>query len=83
MEGREFNGGTPYGERRVYSRIPVIISPNRALSSRHYYGATDAAPGVKAGDWLIGERVTEADATHFLVHELTVLPASPADQGAS
>jgi hypothetical protein len=80
VDGAEFNEGVPYGVARVYSRIPAVVAPigphpasdKPSLSNHHYIKAVVATPGVKVGDWLIGEKVSEATATHFLVHSLTV-----------
>lgn len=75
-DGREFNQGVPYGHAREYSRTPAVVSPNGSLSNHHWVKAGHDSPGVKAGDWLIGERVTEVEATHFLCHGLTVIPTN-------
>ena len=69
----DFNKGTPIGTPREYSRIPCVVSPSGSLTSHHHRLATKAGPGVKVGDWLLGDRVTDDDCTHYMVHSLTVL----------
>ena len=62
-QGEEYNCGTPYGERREYARIPAVVSSRGHLTNFH-----------ETDDGLIGERVTPESATHFLIHELTIIP---------
>lgn len=61
-DGAKLNLGTPYGVAREYSRIPAVISPRGTLSTFH-----------TTAEGNIGSRVTDATATHVMVHSLTVL----------
>lgn len=74
-DGRSFNKGTPYGVRREYSRIAAVVSPQGFLSSHHWIKSEEDGPGVKRGEWLLGNRVSGALASHFIIHEITVVRA--------
>lgn len=68
-EGASLNCGVPYHVCREYSRIPAIVSPDGNLTNFH-----------RTDDGLLGDRVTAADCSHFIIHEMTVIPATPPSQ---
>lgn len=68
-DGAGLNRGAPYGVARAYSRTPAVISAKGTLTTFH-----------ACEDGSYGERVTEATATHVMVHSLTIYPVAASNE---